>query len=252
MKLKKFISVLVCLGLLATFSIAKAQTFTNSLLPPNSTPGEEAGTALGESFLSLTSAIITRLGVCAAGTSGVTISVNAGGNGSGTYDTDIVLNILRRQAAVNLANAANGNIYDVTQAGAGVFRGVPINSYAGIYAFGIGGAIMTGSATFNLIEFNVPNLWDEHIIKDFWTQTGTFGKIVRDDGLEVITKINYPRSKWRQTSFHQRPDGGQGLWSATKTLVTINNVAACTVSIAGTFASNFGGITFAGAITVTP
>lgn len=249
MKIRKFTSALIGFGLTAAIGVATA----GPLDPPNTSKGEEAAFALSEAYLSLTSAVITRIGSCAlaAGSRPLVLTTTADGSGQGTYDFDIVYNITRKNLVVNQNNAANGNIYDVIQAGTGHLAGIQTNAFNGDFAFGIAGAIMEGVSTYNLKEFGVFNQWDEVIIKDFWTVDSSAGKMLQDDGLEVITKLGYPRSKWRQTSMHTRPDGVQGFWSATKTLVNINNVAACTITLTGTFSQNFGGINFSGMITVS-
>lgn len=247
MKVNKFTSALIGAGLAAAVGVASAAETD----PPNTSKGEESAFALSESFLSLTAAVITRVGSCAAmaGSYDLGIVVDANGNGGGTFDNDIVYNILRM---IDPQNALNGNQYDVSQAGEGLLRSVKTAGFNGHFGFGIQGAIMEGNSTYDLYEFGVANRWDETIIKDFWTVDVGFGKFLRDDGLEVITKLGYPRSKWRQVSDHERPDGNQGFWSATKTLVTINNVAACQIVLKGAFSSNFGGINFGGSVSVIP
>lgn len=99
-----------------------------------------------------------------------------------------------------------------------------IDNFAGTAYFSEGNAILLADATFDLLESGATIMWDEHVIKDLWDSTcdsasavetalcGSSGKneLVRDTGVEVVTKLGYPVAKWLQDSIHIDPDGGYG------------------------------------------
>ncbi len=250
MKMKKIASAIMGLAFAAGVGTVQAQTFT----PPNTTPGEEAMTVIAESYLSIMAALITAdqsaLGGCAAYTGSYPVQISTTGAGSGNGSLNFSIN-LNASNTTNPATSTLGTSYNVTQTGTGQVRAGVVGSYNGNFAFGVNGFIMVGDSTFTINEFGVPILWDEHIIKDFWQDpSNAFGKLLLDDGLEAITKLNLPQSKWRQRSQHTRPDGGNGSLAITKTLIRPDNVPACTITLNGAVGNNFGGKSFQGMLSV--
>ncbi len=251
MRMKKIASAVLGLAFAAGVGSAQAVTYT----PPNTTPGEEAMVAVAESILSLTAGLITASqtpeGGCAhyAGSYPVVISTTSTGNGNGSLDYSVQLDV------TNISNpglSTLGTKYQVTQSGTGGIRDGETQNFNGRFAFGVSGFIMAGGAFYDIKEFGQFIPWDELIIKDFWQVDGTFGKQLLDDGLEVITKLTLPQSKWRQTSRHIRPDGGNGLLSITKELITPVNTPACKITLTGAVGNSFGGKSFSGSMTITP
>ena len=87
-------------------------------------------------------------------------------------------------------------------------------------------ALMDGVVYLDDIQF------DEHIVKDFWevdeiaesepppgTSSGGQTRRVLDRGYELITKAGYPRSKWDQSSYLWRSNGGNGYILIEKSLI---------------------------------
>lgn len=223
MKIKKIASAVMGLALATGVSSAYAAAGAE----PNSTKGEEAAISLAESLLSIMAAHVTLNG-CNTAIYPLT-SLNTFPDGSGSATLDGTLNL----SVSNVGMTAKGTKYVV--AGSGQLRGQGIPDYLGNYAFGVQGAIMAGTATLGLIEFGARNEWGEVIIKDFYTVDGTNGKKLVDDGLEAITKLGYPRSKWKQTSDHTRSNGGDGAWNATKVRVGPTNTPNCKITFTGVF-----------------
>ncbi len=251
MRMKKIASAILGLAFAAGVGSAQAVTYT----PPNTTPGEEAMTAVAESILGLTAGLITASqapeGGCQhyAGSYPVAITTSGAGNGSGSLDYSVQLNVTN---ITNPATSTLGTKYQVTQSGQGGIRDGETQNFNGQFAFGVSGFIMAGGSFYDIKEFGSWISWDQGIIKDFWQIDGTFGKQLQDDGLEVITKLTLPQSKWRQTSNHIRPDGGNGLLSITKELITPVNTPACKITLTGAIGNSFGGKSFSGTLTVTP
>ncbi len=97
------------------------------------------------------------------------------------------------------------------------------------------------------------NPFDEHIIKDFWkrcTRPGTgvpeacpsgetkppapgseLDHQIVDFGLELITKLNYPRSKYEQSSLYRRPNNGDGWMWMVKTKIAPNIGTLCQIQL---------------------
>ena len=86
---------------------------------------------------------------------------------------------------------------------------------------------MYGSSDFTLCvaDCNNPSKdedYDEHIIKDFWDVAPVSRQII-DYGLEVITKMDYPRMKFRQNSNYTPPNGGIGRVNVVKVPIAPEN-----------------------------
>ncbi len=223
MRMKKIASAVLGLAFAAGMSSAYAAGGES----PNSTKGEEAAVSLAESLLSTMAAYVTLKGCTFAYYPITSLNTFPDGSGNavldGTYDLSVS----------NTGMSTKGTKYHVS--GGGSIRGQGIPTYSGDYAFGVQGAIMTGAADLQLIEFGSPTDWGEVIIKDFYTVDGSHGKKLVDDGLEAITKLGYPRSKWKQTSDHTRSNGGDGEWNAKKVRVGPTNTPNCTITLKSKF-----------------
>ena len=65
-------------------------------------------------------------------------------------------------------------------------------------------------------------------------------QFMHDKGLEVATKLGYPREKWRQSSRYRRPNGGDGQISVTKTRIAPQGAPDCKIRLSKLRADNFG------------
>lgn len=261
MKLNKLTAALLVAGLSTSASAQVVDPIFGAA--PNMTPGQEAAWSIAESILSLVSATITANG-CSGGGNFAIATQNAG-TGSGQYPTGtpfpITLNVTKTGDVLGF-----GREYTVTSpaAAVGYIPNTQVRNYNGKFTFGFGSAIMIASATFDMNEFGAWPMWDEHVIKDFWRDTcpaaqpgcvtaaGTKNSLVRDAGLEVITKMTYPKTKWRQASVHVPPDGGAGVFTVTKQLIQATNGTACALTMSGFSLADLNNPIIQGSVTVTP
>ena len=233
MKFKKNVIAGICaitLGLAASSS-AMAGPGEN----PQLTPAEEGGFVLAESLISLTAAFVSRSG-CGpvVGDYPYDIWVDETGSGSASYGAGsdpILLDVTPGPTMPYF-----GAHYDVASPVAndpGFLNAAnSIQNFDGRLSYSEGGAILISNSDFEMQEFGYYVPWDEHNIKDFWLSDGT-GQHISDSGLEAITKLTYPVTKWRQTSQHWRWNGGPGFFVAEKYLITPWNSADCHISISG-------------------
>ena len=94
---------------------------------------------------------------------------------------------------------------------------------------------------------------DEHVIKDFLLEASQLPeRVVMDQGLEVITKLNYPRMKFRQTSLYIPADGGLGFLAIEKLSVAPDNSPQCFIQYEALVDDFGGGIQLKGEVIVSP
>lgn len=249
MKLKTLTAALVIAGLSASASaqitpIGTPDPTLGQYPNPDLTRAETAAWSIAESMLSVTAAKAAAFGCNASLGGPFTMQTQLGaGTGSGTFQDDTYT---ATPVGAWVADPSFENLYGRTYT---VTSGAPLN-FNGLFGWSAGSAIMAASATYNIEEFGSVTLWDEHVIKDFYRDAcvGALcdGKttLVRDVGLEVITKLNYPVAKWRQTSTHIPPDGAPGRFLIDKVLIAANNGTACTVSASARYSAFFGNLVF--------
>ena len=91
------------------------------------------------------------------------------------------------------------------------------------------------------------DMMDEHIIKDFWKRcTGPDNEVlgscgseptedekhqVVDFGLELITKLDYPRTKYEQSSLYRRPNNADGWMWIVKTQIAPGTGTLCQIQL---------------------
>ena len=244
---KSLLSTAIAGALLATSSVATAQVFATA---PNLSVPEKAAFTCIEQALSVTAAIVERTGCAAVANPGVYSlggNVNFDGDGSCTLDdfTITVDTILDDFRGTNVLTANNGR---------GQVDDVVVDNKTGAYWFSRLGEIMYGSSDFTLCvaDCNNPSKdedYDEHIIKDFY-DIASVSRIIIDEGLEVITKEDYPRMKFRQDSTYVPPNGGIGDLIITKVPIAPENSPVCTILYDAVVDDLSGGIQFSGNVTV--
>ena len=97
--------------------------------------------------------------------------------------------------------------------------------------------------------------YDEHVIKDFYDDffaARESERFVLDAGLEVITKNDWPRMKFRQVSNYLPPNGGIGFVEFDKVTIAPNNAPQCYVRYDAEVDDFGGGIEFDGILSVMP
>ena len=234
MKLKKNVIAGMCgitLGLAASSSaMAVGLEGPN----PQLTPAEEAGFVLAESLISVTAAFVSRSGC--AGVSGGPFSISVDGTGTGSASYGAGSDPILLDVTPGPTLTFFGAHYDVASPAADdpgfLDAANSIQNFDGRLSYSEGGAILISKSKFQMHEFSNYIDWGEHNIKDFWLSDAT-GQHISDSGLEAITKLTYPVTKWRQTSQHWRWNGGPGFFVAEKYLITPWNSADCHISISG-------------------
>lgn len=237
MKLNKVTIAMLAAGFVATNMATAATLNLNHGIGDRAdmAPVKEARIALAEMFASLTAARVSSQwqeyfgNPRCSGVYDFELRVQSSGTGTGTYD-GIDFTVTNVTAAGDV-----GRTYDVADVN-GVIPGNGIANVTGKFIYGPGSAILLADADFQLDQGAAID-WDEHIIKDFWKEPCVAGvpvchqqqnialplsktTMVVDAGLEVVTKEDYPKSKWVQNSNHTEIDGGDGGISIVKELVS--------------------------------
>ncbi len=244
-------SALVGGALLASTSVAIAQNTGPS--PELNLPTKGAFTCV-EQAISLVSAVIDRQG-CAATEDEYTLdgSINSDGNGSCVVDDTAVF--------VNTVNDTfRGTHQETLTVTPGEIDDMDVLDLDGDFWYSREGEIMYGDSWFDLCVNNciAPDFlgrepYDEHVIKDFYKDPEPGekdGHLVLDQGLEVITKDDFPRKKYRQTSRYLPPNGGLGAMVIEKVSIAPNNAPQCFLSYEAEVDDFGGGIQFEGTLTV--
>ncbi len=249
---KSVLSTAIAGAMLATSSVAIAQGNTGP--SPDLTLPEKGAFSCIEQSLSLLAALIDRQG-CAASTGNYTLGgdVEYDGDGSCTID-DTTVNV------VTLADTMRGTHQGTSIAGVGEIDDVDFFGLVGNFWYSKEGEIMYADAVFQLCLTNcagsVPpgaENYDEHVIKDFYSDPLLLPeRLVYDQGLEVITKNNWPRKKYRQDSEYYPPNGGLGYVQIDKVSIAPNNAPQCYLDFDAEV-DDFGeGIQFNGNVMVAP
>ncbi len=262
---KSVLSTAIAGALLAASWMAIAQMqFPPSGPSPNLTLPEKGAFSCIEQSLSLVAALIDRQG-CAATEGNYTLSgdIDYNGDGSCTIDDTTVdvrtLDDTLRGTHQVTAIAVPGEIDDVD------FIGLD-----GEFWYSGEGEILWANANFLLCLVNCGSgfpgaeNYDEHVIKDFdlglFASPGAqndveiplFDRVVFDQGLEVITKNDWPRKKYRQQSEYVPPNGGIGRIGIRKVSIAPSNAPQCYMLYRGLADDFGGGIQFSGDLNVMP
>jgi hypothetical protein len=216
--------------------------------PPAPNPGpwtnpslfnsERSGICLIESALSIVAANVAHFGCAqAAGSYYFNVGVDEAGKGSAELDGVVLTNTLgprvigKGQKCSVIQDPKYGMLFTPK-------TGAKVEGYAGFHVWNYTNTIFLDLAP----GFQLAGVWyDEHSIKDFYkpvtkscdSKSGGYctPPTTEDYGLEVITKMTYPREKWWQTSSYTREDG---TWDGGKVLITKKRVApalSCTISL---------------------
>lgn len=159
---------------------------------------EKAAVCLVESCLSTFATVVEFQGCSlTAGTYSISAGVNGAGNGSIQCDK-VTYNV------TSIVKPAKGQLCDVKAPSPGSVASVDINSYNTdpVHAWNRKGTIFVDQALLHINSLPPHVFWDEKSIKN-WKAVDR-GHSFIDDGLEVITKMRFPRSKWKENSEYKR------------------------------------------------
>ncbi len=261
---KSVLSTAIAGAMLAASSAAIGQVFPPSGPSPDLTLPEKGTFSCIEQSLSLVAALIDRQG-CAATEGNYTLSgdINYNGDGFCTIDDTLV--------AVTTANDTMRGTHQVTNIPVpGEIDDVDFISLLGDFWYSGEGEIMYADAIFQLCMVNCgPGFpgaenYDEHVIKDFYLAVDAsptvqnnseilpLARVVFDQGLEVITKNNWPRKKYRQVSDYVPPNGGIGRIGIRKVSIAPSNAPVCFIVYRAEADDFGGGIQFSGNLSVMP
>lgn len=231
----------------ALFLLVPAPTNGRTGVAPGTSSGEQAAIIIGKSFMSLAAAAATKA-TCSniANRYDVSIRTFESGSGRGIMNGTIVLETSQFQSS------AKGTKYRLTQQGEGSMIGNFIRNYAGEFQFSFKGDLLTGTANFEQKEFDIYSPWSLTFINESWGITQSHGQKIINHGLNAISKVDFPRSKWRQTAEQTRPNIEDGFWVSKMTLISSTNTSKCSITLAGSYDYLSGGVFFEGAILVSP
>lgn len=247
--LTPYASTLVGGALLAGSSVAIAQA-----MAPNLTVPEKATFSCIEQALSIAAAVVERAGCATVANPGIYSlggNVNFDGDGSCTVD-DFTINV------DTVLDDFRGTHVATDEDARGEFDDVEVDALDGDFWFSRSGEIMYADAAFTLCLSDCgPNNpqkdepHDEHIIKDFFkVDNGEKNGLIQDAGLEVITKMDYPRMKFRQDSEYTPPNGGLGELEINKVSIAPENAPVCGLRYEAEVDDFGGGIQFTGTLFV--
>ena len=249
---KSVLSTAIAGAMLATSSAAIAQGNTGP--SPNMTLPEKGAFTCIEQSLSLLAALIDRQG-CNASTGNYTLDgdIEFDGFGSCTIDDTTI-------AVTTVADTMRGTHMFTNIVGIGEIDDVDFLNLAGNFWYSKEGEIMYADAFFQLCLVNCGGSqppgaenYDEHVIKDFYSDPSLLpDRYVLDQGLEVITKNNWPRKKYRQDSFYYPPNGGLGILTVDKVSIAPNNAPQCYLDFDAEVDDFGGGIQWSGSVEVFP
>lgn len=246
----RFTAPVLALGLLGAAAPSHAQLFNRS---------ETSAFCLAETIVSLFAVLAEDNGECPAVSGTVAID---GVAGTATVLTAGSTLDLRNDLG---PNGTRGVFCDVNAEGS--LAGVPVTEYNGYlptlvgpprtHAFNGNRTIFKSGAT---VRFGGIHFYDEHNIKNFRRVPGgppaddaplvCSRNYFEDDGLEVITKFGFPRSKWEQESQYCRPDGTDGFLIVEKEQIT--PAVECEIELDLFVANDGGTFTASGPVSVSP
>ena len=170
----------------------------------------------------------------------------ANGQCNVTVENDLVVQGVVGAGSPNGSEILTNSVGEVELAG----TNTDVRNLDGQFLFSPFGEIMLHNSEFQLKPGSRWEDYDEHVIKDYFAadvfSPPTPG--VRDEGLEVITKLDaisqvrFPRAKWREVSEYQEPNGVQGKHEIMKHLVVVDPFFNdCDVMIPEATVIDFGG-----------
>ncbi len=247
---KSVLSSAIAGALLATSSAAIAQ---NTGPSPDMTLPEKGAFTCIEQSVSKVAALIDRQGcIASAGFYTLDGEVDYNGEGNCTIDDATIY------VQTVLDNGRGTHQYTFMM-DPGEIDDVDFVFLDGHFWYTANGEIMYARADFQLCVNNCgPSFpgrenYDEHVIKDFYADVNFLPeRFVLDQGLEVITKNNWPRKKYRQNSRYVPPDGGLGTLAIDKVSIAPNNAPQCFIQYGATVDDFGGGIQFSGGVQVLP
>ena len=206
------------------------------------TLAEKSAFAIIESLLASTAAAIeASVGGCSAMAGGYGVEVNAYSTGDGSGHIDgLFLDAMLDPTHVGSGGlvdggvSVRGEIFTIDQVGAGIIGDVDIANHDAIIGYDKKGAIVWGESRLDVEG----DRYGTKLIKDFWSAPPTpangckIGQI-NDEGLEAITKLDFPRAKWFQSSFYDREDGEQGRIDWVKTQIAPYGADLCKMTFGG-------------------
>ena len=240
--------------------IAAAQPASAQIeIPANLSTAERAAWVGIESAASLVASVVAKKFSCGGsyGLSGTIYAVDPNDDGGDDSTIGGTLTVDERDIDIDVEVTDNqrGTNILVTTGGRETIGGEEIRGLRGDYWFSRDSAIMYGDAVFRIND----DLWDEHIIKDFFVSTVQIGDEpatlgIRDEGIEVITKLDFPVAKWFQTSQYQRFNGIPGKFEVEKNRQQFFGGSTCVIRISGDLFNDFsgGGLAVSADITVSP
>lgn len=141
------------------------------------------------------------------------------------------------------ANSTKGEQWKVSMPQNGDFDNVSIDrdSVMGACSNTTIGEIMIGIGKLTIDG----TCYDWTFIKDFYEKKIRWGAgpkkwVIIDKGLEVITKLGYPRAKYRQYSKYTRPNGGDGKIYWKKKRIAPSNAPNCQIILQNLDVDSFG------------
>ncbi len=260
---KSVLSTAIAGAMLATSSVAIAQV--NSGPAPDLTLPEKGAFSCIEQTLSMLAALIDRQG-CEATTGAYTHNGDILFNGDGSCTIDD-----RTVDVETIDDNMRGTHQYTSTEDVGEIDDVDFFNLDGHFWYSEKGEIMYAYAYFDLCLINCggtdPNgaeNYDEHVIKDFYLGLNFFPEVqnnneilplyrlVFDQGLEVITKNDWPRKKYRQDSVYFPPNGGIGSIGIRKVSIAPSNAPQCYMLYEAQADDFGGGIQFSGDLWVMP
>jgi hypothetical protein len=196
---------------------------------------EKAGWCALETSLALAGDIIEHQG-CedTKGLYDITLDIDSTGNGTGAVDNvDLVIALTDDSTKGEKFKVDGDGDFDNIALDLGEMTGKCQNNTDGDIIIGDGKILINGTK------------YDWTFIKDLYERDIRWGApapltTIIDEGLEVITKLGYPRAKYRQNSKYRRPDGGDGKIWVKKLRIAPNGAPDCTILLLNLEADNSG------------
>ena len=196
---------------------------------------EKAGWCALETALALTGDIIEHQGCEATkGKYDIELEIDFDGNGVGFVDNvDLEVAFVEESTKGEKFEVTGDGDFDNIDLDDGTLLGKCQNNSMGDIIIGSGKIKINGTK------------YDWTFIKDLYEADLKWGNptkliTITDKGLEVITKLGYPRAKYRQQSKYRRPDGGDGKIWVKKQRIAPNGAPSCTIVLMKLEADNSG------------
>lgn len=198
-------------------------------VPPTFDPGEKVGLALVESALSLIATHMDHYGCPASSPRRFELTVVTTDPYFGTAEAyidggDVTL------AGALVGESRKGVKVEVNSAPGDALKRAPV-VYVGRHAWNNNASIFLDSAEIDLTDTQSQAVlkYDEHSIKDYFKRVADFESWEFDWGVEVITKLGYPRAKWIELSKYKKENGGDGYLKVVKRLHKPASASFCRI-----------------------